>query len=148
LTLDFEHLGITSVQPRQDLGMTSGHFVENLTLLSRAWRATKASWPHRSTWPLMAVALFVVSDAPLRAENINEVPFNLYQHHLVVAKGSIGPLNNLNLLIDTARFRYRRIAHPSARYHPASLRRLTPSIGGGVGVDAELPNEASTRETR
>jgi hypothetical protein len=30
-----------------------------------------------------------------------EVPFELYQHHLVVTKGSIGPLNGRNLLIDT-----------------------------------------------
>jgi hypothetical protein len=29
------------------------------------------------------------------------VPVELYQHHLVVAKGSIGELSGLNLLIDT-----------------------------------------------
>jgi hypothetical protein len=29
------------------------------------------------------------------------VPFELFQHHLVVAKGSVGRLNGLNLLIDT-----------------------------------------------
>ena len=45
----------------------------------------------------------LVSDRRLAdlAEAIEEVPFELYQHHLVVTKGSIGPLNGLNLLIDT-----------------------------------------------
>ena len=40
---------------------------------------------------------------PLRRspETIAEVPFELYQHHLVVTKGSIGALNGRNLLIDT-----------------------------------------------
>lgn len=32
---------------------------------------------------------------------IEEVPFELYQHHLIVTKGSIGRLNNVSLLIDT-----------------------------------------------
>jgi predicted aspartyl protease len=35
------------------------------------------------------------------AGGIEEVPFELYQHHLIVTKGSIGPLNNISLLIDT-----------------------------------------------
>ena len=30
-----------------------------------------------------------------------ELPFELYQHHLIVTRGSIGPLNGLRLLIDT-----------------------------------------------
>ncbi len=34
-------------------------------------------------------------------ETVVEVPFELYQHHLIVTKGSIGPLNGLSLLIDT-----------------------------------------------
>lgn len=35
------------------------------------------------------------------AEASEEVPFELYQHHLIVTKGSIGRLNNVSLLIDT-----------------------------------------------
>jgi hypothetical protein len=34
-------------------------------------------------------------------ERIAEVPFELYQRHLIVTKGSIGPLNGRSLLIDT-----------------------------------------------
>ena len=34
-------------------------------------------------------------------ETVVEVPFELYQHHLIVTKGTIGSLNGLSLLIDT-----------------------------------------------
>jgi len=55
-----------------------------------------------TTCLLAGVALALVSTTPLRsAEATAEVPFELYQHHLVVAKGAIGQLNNLSLLIDT-----------------------------------------------
>ena len=51
---------------------------------------------------LAVVASVLVSGTPLwSTEPITEVPFELYQRHLVVTKGSIGRLNNLNLLIDT-----------------------------------------------
>ena len=57
---------------------------------------------HGTTCSLAVVASVLVSGPPLRsAETIAEVPFELYQHHLVVTKGSIGRLNGLNLLIDT-----------------------------------------------
>ena len=48
------------------------------------------------------VASVIISVTPLRsAETIAEVPFELFQRHLVVTKGSIGGLNGLSLLIDT-----------------------------------------------
>ena len=48
------------------------------------------------------VATVLLSGMPLVSrETVVEVPFDLYQHHLVVTKGSIGPLNGLSLLIDT-----------------------------------------------
>jgi Aspartyl protease len=51
---------------------------------------------------LTVVASVLVSGPSLRStENLVEVPFELYQRHLVVIKGSIGPLNGLSLLIDT-----------------------------------------------
>jgi predicted aspartyl protease len=51
---------------------------------------------------LAVVASVLVSGTPLRStEPITEVPFELYQRHLVVTRGSVGRLNNLNLLIDT-----------------------------------------------
>jgi hypothetical protein len=57
---------------------------------------------HGTTCSLMVGAALLVSGTPLWSiETIAEVPFELYQHHLVVIKGSIEPLNGLNLLIDT-----------------------------------------------
>jgi len=48
------------------------------------------------------VASVLVSGSTLSStETIAEVPFELYQHHLVVTKGSIGGLNGRSLLIDT-----------------------------------------------
>jgi hypothetical protein len=40
------------------------------------------------------VATVLLSGTPLLSrETVAEVPFELYQHHLIVTKGSIGPLN-------------------------------------------------------
>jgi hypothetical protein len=44
----------------------------------------------------------LISGSPLGStQTIAEVPFELYQRHLVVTKGSIGPLHGRSLLIDT-----------------------------------------------
>jgi Aspartyl protease len=57
---------------------------------------------HGRTWWGAVVASLLVFGPPLRSiGTIGELPFELYQHHLVVIKGSIGPLSDLNLLIDT-----------------------------------------------
>jgi hypothetical protein len=57
---------------------------------------------HGRTWWGAVVACLLVSGPPLRSTATTaELPFELYQHHLVVIKGSIGPLSDLNLLIDT-----------------------------------------------
>jgi Aspartyl protease len=55
------------------------------------------------TWYLLSVvgSVLVLGTQLRSTETITEVPFELYQRHLVVTKGSIGRLNNLNLLIDT-----------------------------------------------
>ena len=53
-------------------------------------------------WLSAVAATAVVSGTPLLSlETVAEVPFELYQHHLIVTKGSIGPLNGRSLLIDT-----------------------------------------------
>ena len=57
---------------------------------------------HRTTCLSAIVASALVSGTPSRSvASIAEVPFELYQRHLVVTKGSIGRLNGLSLLIDT-----------------------------------------------
>jgi predicted aspartyl protease len=53
-------------------------------------------------YPAAVLASLLVYGPPLAATDTTaEVPFELYQHHLVVTKGSIGQLNGLDLLIDT-----------------------------------------------
>jgi hypothetical protein len=49
----------------------------------------------------VVVAVLVSVTVPLAIETDAEVPFELYQQHLIVTKGSIGPLTGLSLLIDT-----------------------------------------------
>ena len=51
--------------------------------------------------PALVASVLCSVTPPRSAETIAEVPFELYQRHLVVTKGSIGRLNGLSLLIDT-----------------------------------------------
>lgn len=71
---------------------------------SRVLGVSGSTWlaEHGATGLSTVVAALLLSGTLLRAsEGVEEVPFELYQHHLIVAKGSIGPLNGLSLLIDT-----------------------------------------------
>jgi hypothetical protein len=54
--------------------------------------------PNVVEWVIRAAADAVL---PRPTEAIAEVPFELYQHHLIVTRGSIGRLDGLSLLIDT-----------------------------------------------
>jgi hypothetical protein len=54
----------------------------------------------RFAYSLLVVSTVVCNQARLAAEPA-EVPFKLFQQHLVVTKGSIGPLHDLNMLVDT-----------------------------------------------
>ena len=63
---------------------------------------TTALAEHRTTGLSAVAATVLLSWTPLLSlETVAEVPFKIYQHHLIVTKGSIGPLDNLSLLIDT-----------------------------------------------
>jgi hypothetical protein len=54
-----------------------------------------------STSSLVVAAALLVVPLPVPAEPKPGMPFELFQQHLVVIKGAIGPLTGLNLLIDT-----------------------------------------------
>ena len=56
---------------------------------------------HRRLCSVVVVASVLVSSQLRAVGTAAEVPFDLYQRHLVVTKGSIGGLKGLNLLIDT-----------------------------------------------
>ena len=57
--------------------------------------------PRTMSLSAVVAAAFLSWTPLLSLETAIEVPFELYQHHLIVTKGSIGPLNGLSLLIDT-----------------------------------------------
>ena len=67
------------------------------------WFCRGSALSERGTVFLSVVAAsLLVSATSLRsAEPTTEVPFDLFQHHLIVTKGSVGQLNGLSLLIDT-----------------------------------------------
>ena len=90
---------------RRYLGRASTSRVQSLR---SAWTRLLAvcgvvALAERRTIGLLAVvATVLLSWKPLLSlETVAEVPFELYQQHLIVTKGSIGPLNGLSLLIDT-----------------------------------------------
>ena len=57
---------------------------------------------HGKTFLSVVVASLLVSATALRSTGPTvDVPFELYQHHLIVTKGSVGRLHGLSLLIDT-----------------------------------------------
>jgi len=57
---------------------------------------------HGRTFLSLVVASLLVSATSLRSTGPTvDVPFELYQHHLIVTKGSVGRLHGLSLLIDT-----------------------------------------------
>jgi predicted aspartyl protease len=57
---------------------------------------------HGTTCSFAVVGTLLVSGLlQPSAGPIGEVPFDLFQQHLVVTKGAIGPLSDLSLLIDT-----------------------------------------------
>jgi hypothetical protein len=89
----------------RDLGRASTSRVQSLR---SAWTrvlavcGSAALAEHRTTGLLAVVATVLLSWTPLLSlETVAEVPFELYQHHLIVTKGSIGAVNGLSLLIDT-----------------------------------------------
>ncbi|HEY7056206.1 MAG TPA: pepsin/retropepsin-like aspartic protease family protein [Vicinamibacterales bacterium] len=57
---------------------------------------------HGTTCSVAVLATLLVCDIPRSAAHpLDDVPFDLFQQHLVVTKGAIGALNDLSLLIDT-----------------------------------------------
>jgi len=90
---------------RRDLGrgnLSRGQSLRSAWTRVLAVSGSAALAEHRPTGLAAVVATVLLCSAPLLSlETVAEVPFELYQQHLVVTKGSIGPLNGLSLLIDT-----------------------------------------------
>jgi hypothetical protein len=91
---------------------------------------------------VMAASVLVCGSRSWLTATSADVAFQLHQHHLVVAKGSIGALNGLNLLIDTgtipsvvdarvaaARFAFQR-ALERRQDDSVRVRHRVPASGG------------------
>jgi len=89
-----------------------------------------------TSWVAVLASLLVSSTPLLSTEPIAEVPFELYQHHLVVAKGSIGRLNDLNLLIDTGTIPSMVDSRIARKLHMQSESSMLVAFGQHVQIQS------------
>lgn len=91
----------------------------------------------RGTICLLTVVSALVAGSPLRSAGTTaEVPFELYQHHLVVTKGSIGQLTDLNLLIDTGTVPSMVDARIGRKLHTKAEPSLLVAFGHQVRIQS------------
>jgi Aspartyl protease len=87
------------------------------------------------------VATVVLSGTPLLSlETVAEVPFELYQHHLIVTKGSIGPLNGLSLLIDTGTIPSMVDVRIARKLHLQAEPSMLVAFGQTVEIESTMLN--------
>src|SRR5262245_31057534 len=87
------------------------------------------------------VATVLLSGVPLVSrETVVEVPFDLYQHHLVVTKGSIGPLNGLSLLIDTGTIPSAVDVRVARKLHLQAEPSMLVAFGQRVAIQSTVLN--------
>jgi len=96
----------------------------------------------RGTTGLSAVvATVLLSGTPLLSlETVAEVPFELYQHHLIVTKGSIGPLNGLSLLIDTGTIPSMVDVRIARKLHLQAEPSMLVAFGQSVAIQSTVVN--------
>jgi hypothetical protein len=87
------------------------------------------------------VATVLLSGTPLLSrETVAEVPFELYQHHLIVTKGSIGPLNGLSLLIDTGTIPSMVDGRIARALHVKAEPSMLVAFGQSVAIQSTILN--------
>jgi hypothetical protein len=87
------------------------------------------------------VATVLLSGTPLLSrETVAEVPFELYQHHLIVTKGSIGPLNGLSLLIDTGTIPSMVDVRIARKLHLQAEPSMLVAFGQTVEIESTMLN--------
>ena len=91
---------------------------------------------HRlSSWTVL------LSGTPLLSlETVAEVPFELYQHHLIVTKGSIGPLNGRSLLIDTGTIPSMVDVRIARKLHLQAEPSMLVAFGQSVAIQSTVLN--------
>jgi len=115
--------------------------------LRRAWaRALAVSGSAalvapRTMGPSAVVAAALLSSTPLLSlETVIEVPFELYQRHLIVTKGTIGPLNGLSLLIDTGTIPSMVDGRIARRLHVQAEPSTLVAFGQRVAIQSTILN--------
>jgi Aspartyl protease len=128
----------------RDLGRASTSRVQSLR---SAWTrvlavcGSAALAGHRTTGLLAVVATVLLSWTPLLSlETVAEVPFELYQHHLIVTKGSIGPLNGLSLLIDTGTIPSMVDGRIVRKLHVQAEPSVLVAFGQSVAIQSTILN--------
>ena len=87
------------------------------------------------------VATVLLSWTPLLSlETVAEVPFELYQQHLIVTKGSIGPLNGLSLLIDTGTIPSMVDGRIARKLHVQAEPSMLVAFGQSVAIRSTILN--------
>ena len=95
----------------------------------------------RTTGLLAVVATVLLSWTPLLSlETVAEVPFELYQQHLIVTKGSIGPLNGLSLLIDTGTIPSMVDGRIARKLHVQAEPSMLVAFGQSVAIRSTILN--------
>ena len=102
-------------------------------------RGSAALAEHRTTGLSAVVATVLLSWTPLLSlETVAEVPFELYQHHLIVTKGSIGPLNGLSLLIDTGTIPSMVDGRIARKLHVQAEPSMLVAFGQSVAIQSTI----------
>ena len=87
----------------------------------------------------LGVCVFVLVWGPtLRSGTTVEVPFKLYQQHLIVTKGSVGHLNHLNLLIDTGTIPSMVSRTLARKLRLRTARSILIAFGQPVAIDSSM----------
>ena len=87
------------------------------------------------------VASVLLSWTPLLSlETVVEVPFELYQHHLIVTKGTIGSLNGLRLLIDTGTIPSIVDGRIARKLHVQAEPSMLVAFGQSVAIQSTILN--------
>jgi len=109
------------------------------SVLAASGSATLAE--HRTTGLSAVVAMVLLFWTPLLSlETVAEVPFELYQRHLIVTKGSIGPLNGLSLLIDTGTIPSMVDGRIARRLHVQTEPSVLVAFGHRVSIQSTVLN--------
>jgi len=132
------------------LGIRRGIGRASSSRAQRLWRAQTwglalsgfTALGERGTTGVSAVvATVLLSWTPLFSlETVADVPFELYQQHLIVTKGTVGPLNGLSLLIDTGTIPSMVDPRIARKLHAQAEPSMLVAFGQSVAIQSTILN--------